>query len=41
MFTTKENKFLTEEQIKLESLQALIIKNGKKQIEGNIVLIAR
>lgn len=41
MFTTKENKFITEEQIKLESLQALILKNGKKHIEGNVVLIAR
>jgi len=41
MFTTKENKFITEEQIKLESLSALIYKNGHKTIKGNVVVVAK
>ena len=40
MFTTKENKFITEEQIKIESLHSLINYNGNKKIKGNVILNA-
>jgi len=39
-YTTKINKFISEEQIKIESLKSLINHNGNKRIKGNIILNA-